>query len=107
MLEELKLAGLWGRNRAVTATRADLAVCFSYLCYLSTEKTLLVKGKQIPFHCVFFLLGFPTLMNENSSGEALIGFDTTNTAVMEAGFSARESDDLTSCLNEISKFKVL
>lgn len=41
-------------------------------------------------------------MNENSSGETLIGFDTTNTAVMEADFSARESDNLTSCLNEIS-----
>lgn len=46
-------------------------------------------------------------MNENSSGEILIGSDTTNTAVMEADFSAGQSDDLTSCLNKISKLKVL
>lgn len=31
MLEKLKLAGLWGRNRAVTVTGADLGMCFSYL----------------------------------------------------------------------------
>lgn len=69
------------------------------------EKTLLLKGKQIHLFIstAFFLLaGFPTLMNENSSGETLIVFDTTNTAVMEAGSSARQSVDLTSCLNEIS-----
>lgn len=41
-------------------------------------------------------------MNENSSGETLIVFDTTNTTVMEAGSSARQSVDLTRCLNEIS-----
>lgn len=41
-------------------------------------------------------------MNENSSGEILIGFDTTNTQVMGASFSSRQSDDLTSCLNENS-----
>jgi len=58
------------------------------------------ETNSLPLH--FFLLGFPTLMNENSSGETLIGFDTTNTAVMEAGFSARQSDDLTTRLNEIS-----
>lgn len=63
------------------------------------------ETNSVPLH--FVLLGFPTLMNENSSGETLIGFDTTNTAVMEAGFSARQSDDLTSSLNEISYFKVL
>lgn len=46
-------------------------------------------------------------MNEKSSEETVIGFDTTSTAAMEAGFSAGQSDDLTSCLNEISKFKVV
>lgn len=55
----------------------------------------------------FFLLAFPNLMNETSSGETLIGFDTTNRAVMGVGFSAGQSDDLTSCLNEISWFKAL
>lgn len=62
------------------------------------------------FFFFFFLVAFPTPMNENSSGEILIGSDTTNTAVMEADFSdfsAGQSDDLTSCLNKISKLKVL
>lgn len=60
------------------------------------------EGETNSVPLCFFLLGSPTLMNENSSGETLIGFDTTNTQVMEAGFSSRQSDNLTSCLNENS-----
>lgn len=106
MLEKLEPAGLWGRDGAAGVTSTYL-VCFFCLWYPSREKTLLVKGKQTQLPGIFFPVAFPSLRNENSSEETVIGFDTTSTAVMEAGFSAGQSDDLTSCLNEISKFKAM
>lgn len=60
------------------------------------------EGETNSVPLCFFLLGSPTLMNENSSGEILIGFDTTNTQAMGVGFSSKQSDDLTRCLNENS-----
>lgn len=90
-VKESKPCRAVGKGQSCVSTRANLSVCFSYLWHVHTEKTLLMKGKQIQSHCFFwvFFLGSPTLMNENLSGEILIGFYPLHTKVMGA---FRQSD---------------